>query len=313
MGALMAIGALHVVLLWEGDILWVYAFAGILLFPFLRRKTRTIHIWIVALAGLTVAMIVFFTVKRALAGAAGADAGRAKAMAAMGEWVVQATAVLGQGTWLEIMAWRLKEWAEHMASQWGAVYATFFSSLLGLAVWRTGVLRAPEAHLPTLRRWALWLVTLGLAGSVVELYLKPIRSFFMGHRPWGVALAIPAGIAAEFGYLLLALGYAALILLAWQGGRWRAVLRPFAWGGRMALTNYLAQSLIMTAIFYGWGLGLYGKVSPLQGLALSIVVFAIQVLFSRWWLDRFFYGPMEWVWRSLSYLHLPPFVIRGSR
>lgn len=310
MGALMAIGLLHVALIWEGDILFTYALAGMLLFPFLRRKTRTIHLWIAALAGLTVAMVVFFTVRRMLGSPPGAGAGRTRAYAEMGEWIVRATAAYGHGTWWEATLFRLNEWSAHLMDQWPPVYATFFSSLLGLAVWRTGLLRAPGAYLPTLRRWTPWLLGLGLAGSVADLYLKPLRAFCMAHRPWGAALAIPVTISAEFGAILLALGYGALLLLALQGVRWRAALSPFAWAGRMALTNYIAQSLAMTALFHGWGLGLYGSVSPVQGLALSVLFFTLQMRLSRWWLGRFYYGPAEWFWRCLSYAHRQPFLIR---
>jgi uncharacterized protein len=69
----------------------------------------------------------------------------------------------------------------------------------------------------------------------------------------------------------------------------------------MALTNYLAQSLICTTIFYGYGFGLYGQVGPALGVFLTLVIFGLQVLFSRWWLSRYHYGPMEWLWRSLTY------------
>jgi uncharacterized protein len=309
MGALIALGLLHVVLIWEGDILITYALAGILLFPFLRRKTRTIHLWIAALAGLTVAMIVFFTLRRALGASAAPDPGRARAMKDVGEWAVRATAVLGHGSWWEALVFRLQEWSGHALSQFAAVYQTFFSSLLGLAVWRTGVLRAPEAHLPALRRWAAWLLGVGLVCGVVDLYFQPIRAFCRSLGPWGAALSIPAAVCAEFGYLLLAMGYAALLLLAWQGTRGKRLLGPFAFAGRMALTCYLTQSLAMTALFHGWGLGLYGSVTPWQGLVVSILFFALQVVLCRWWLGRFLYGPAEWLWRCASYARRQPFII----
>ena len=69
----------------------------------------------------------------------------------------------------------------------------------------------------------------------------------------------------------------------------------------MALTNYLMHSLICTTLFYGYGFGLYGRVGPLAGLLISSAVFAFQMLFSSWWLRRFPYGPMEWLWRMWTY------------
>jgi len=80
--------------------------------------------------------------------------------------------------------------------------------------------------------------------------------------------------------------------------------RMFAWAaplGRMALTNYLAQSLIFGWVFYGYGLGLFGHVGASAGLALGSAVYALQVILSRWWLNRHNFGPVEWLWRRLMY------------
>jgi uncharacterized protein len=76
---------------------------------------------------------------------------------------------------------------------------------------------------------------------------------------------------------------------------------PFSYVGRMALTNYLVQSLICTTIFYSYGLGLYGRVGPLADLFLGLVIYSLQIPFSQWWLSTHRYGPMEWVWRRLTY------------
>ncbi len=74
----------------------------------------------------------------------------------------------------------------------------------------------------------------------------------------------------------------------------------------MALTNYLLQTLICTSIFLGYGLGFYGTVGPAAGFALTIVIYAFQVVFSVWWIGRFRFGPAEWLWRTLTYGKLQP-------
>jgi uncharacterized protein len=85
---------------------------------------------------------------------------------------------------------------------------------------------------------------------------------------------------------------------------WRRRLAPMATAGRMPLTNYLMQTAIATFIFYGWGLGLWLKVGPALGLVLPFAIFfVIQVPLSKWWLGHFELGPMEWVWRRLTYGH----------
>ena len=74
----------------------------------------------------------------------------------------------------------------------------------------------------------------------------------------------------------------------------------------MALTNYLLQSVICTLLFYSYGLGLFGKVGHAAGIGLTLVIYLLQIPFSRWWMQRFQYGPAEWLWRSLTYLKLQP-------
>ncbi len=76
--------------------------------------------------------------------------------------------------------------------------------------------------------------------------------------------------------------------------------------GRMALTNYLLQSLICSTIFYGYGLGLFGQVDTATGLVLTVLIFALQIPLSNWWLSRFRFGPAEWLWRTLTYLRIQP-------
>jgi uncharacterized membrane protein YeiB len=86
--------------------------------------------------------------------------------------------------------------------------------------------------------------------------------------------------------------------------RFRAWVAPFAPAGRMALTNYLAQSLVGTTFFYGYGLAHWGM-GRAQQLLFVLAVFAVQIAISHWWLTRFRYGPLEWLWRSAIYLHVP--------
>src|SRR5262249_9773424 len=102
----------------------------------------------------------------------------------------------------------------------------------------------------------------------------------------------------------------ALALLSRRPG-WSAWLAPLATVGRMPLTNYLMQSVICTTIFHSYGLGLFGKVGPAAGLLLALAVFAAQVGYSRWWLGRFRFGPMEWLWRGMTYGRFP--ALRLSR
>jgi uncharacterized protein len=91
---------------------------------------------------------------------------------------------------------------------------------------------------------------------------------------------------------------------------WRPRLAPLSYVGRMALTNYLLQSIICTTIFYGYGLARYGQIGVAAGIVLAVTIYLLQVLFSQWWLHHFRYGPMEWLWRTLTYGHRQPIYLR---
>jgi uncharacterized protein len=112
--------------------------------------------------------------------------------------------------------------------------------------------------------------------------------------------------ASLIGSLLMALGYLAWVVRALQSP---ALARPLHWlapAGRMALTNYLLQSIVCTLVFYGYGLGYFEQLPRAWQVPFVLVVFALQVLLSRWWLARFRFGPAEWLWRTVTYLRPQP-------
>jgi len=312
MGALFGLGVLHVGLLWYGDILAIYAFDGVLLFAFLRRKTRTLHLWLAALLGLlTVTVFVFVTLR--LQSPAPLDAERAKAVAAASaraEFLVEGYLQPG---WWDCLVFRIQHYLEDVPGFLEAVILAFVNLFLGLVLWRSGVLRTPAEYAGLLRRAALWFLPLGFTSGLALLFSRDIVQFAL--RVGGTARSLVFVVAASqvFHFLLLAIGYGALLLLLWQRPAWQRVLRVFAPVGRMALTNYLMQSLVMTALFCGWGLGLYGKVGPALGIGLCVLVFAAQVAASRWWLKRFQFGPAEWLWRCLGYAERQPFRAETER
>jgi len=104
----------------------------------------------------------------------------------------------------------------------------------------------------------------------------------------------------------MACAYAVAVVLLFQVPAVSRLAAPLAAVGRTALSNYLLQSIVCTAIFYRYGLGLYGTVGPAAGMALSVAVFALQAPASACWLRRFRWGPVEWIWRSLTYGWVQP-------
>jgi uncharacterized protein len=153
-----------------------------------------------------------------------------------------------------------------------------------------------------LRRLAVWFLVVGVAGNVIYSSIEHLWST----DPMAPTLQnLAMWIAASFGIPALSLFYGCAVILLFHTGAGRRLLQPFTYVGRMALTNYLAQSAICTGIFYGWGLGYFGKVGPLAGLLLAVGIYGVQVLLSALWLGRFHYGPLEWLWRALTYMRRP--------
>ena len=116
-------------------------------------------------------------------------------------------------------------------------------------------------------------------------------------------------LAFQFNYWgapLLAIGYLGGIMLLCRWFRNGIIVQALAAVGRTAFTNYLFQTVIATTIFYGYGLGLFGQVSRIELLGVVVLIWAIQIPASVWWLERFRFGPVEWVWRTLTYRQRQP-------
>ncbi|MFC0253246.1 DUF418 domain-containing protein [Massilia consociata] len=205
--------------------------------------------------------------------------------------------VLTSGSYREAVAMRAGHLGERMRDEPG--FAVVLTGVFLIGVWcvRSGIVADSGAHRPLLRRLA-WIglplgIGLGLASSLIAT-----------GRPVGVD---DQGYDFAHGLLMLgslpaSLGYMALVLLLL--GHWPGLTRVLAPFGRMALTNYLVQSLVLSCLFYSYGLGLWGMGRGGQ-TAVAVALCAAQAAFSGWWLARFQYGPAEWVWRMLTYLELP--------
>lgn len=295
LSSLLAFGLLHIALLWCGDILYYYALIGAPLLLFLRRSARAAFIWGVALIVLPlVAGLLLASPPTA------AELAHRQAQAVAG---AQASlAAYGHGSWLQAATFRLHQFWGIFQDVKSFVPYTLGLFLLGAAAWKRGVFRDPESHLKLIRAVA-WL---GLVGLVATLALVAwaLRAGRFSDLDLGSDLAM-------LGYLitpLLSFGYAAWILLLWRREAWRRVLAWLAPMGRMALTNYLLQSLVLTWLFNGYGFGLYGKLGPFLGtLGIGLALYALQILLSIVWLRRFQYGPLEWLWRCLTYGARQPF------
>lgn len=173
--------------------------------------------------------------------------------------------------------------------------------LLGLYFGKRRIFHDPESKQPIFRKLLIWGLLLGLLGNgIYATLIMPLSRF---ESSWPLWLAtVSQGIGAP----MLCLAYVSAIALLIGIPAWRERLRVLAPVGQMALTNYLFQSIVCTLIFYGYGLGLLGKVGPALGIGSTVVIYLIQIPVSHWWMKRFRYGPAEWFWRSLTYWHIQP-------
>ena len=207
--------------------------------------------------------------------------------------------VLSRGTYAEVVDMRAREFLERLAND--AVSAVVAIGMFLIGVWfvRSKIMENIGAHMRLFRRLAWYAlplgIGLGLLGSLIATSHTP------GSTSDGFQLA--RGLAM-LGSLPASLGYVGLVVLALYSGSVFAKVRVLAPVGRMALTNYLAQSLISTLVFYGYGAGQWGLARSWQ-VVYVVAVFALQVAFSHWWLARYRYGPMEWLWRAFTYRQNP--------
>jgi uncharacterized protein len=183
----------------------------------------------------------------------------------------------------------------------GEVFGRF---LIGLYVGKRGYIYEIEKWLPVLRRALPWLLLVAVLGNGANASSEWVRGVFglSANSVWLIALRplIEAGVICLAGF------YAICIALLLRSARWAPVLGRLAPVGRMALTNYLTQSLVFLFVLTGAGLGLIGQIGAAVCFAITIVLFGLQIVFSNWWLRRYRFGPAEWIWRTLTYGQMQP-------
>src|SRR6478672_4954563 len=300
--ALLGIGLVHALLIWSGDILLTYALLGfVLLLCFRRTPLSRLPKWGIALyllpLLLTWAMAGFSALSQLDPQAA---AEFQKGMAAQAQQITALIdgerAAFGSGSYVQAVAQRATDTGTMLG------FLVFFGpTLLGVflfGAWfmRSGVIRDSGAHLPLFRRLRTIGFGIGLPLMLWSAWTHPTMSF--SDASLGSAAA---QTAAQVANLLMMLGYLSTIVLAMQLPSWAGRLRWLAPAGRMALTNYLMQSVVCTLVFYGYGLGYFERLPRAWQPLFVLALFALQVALSRWWLARYRFGPMEWLWRWMTY------------
>ncbi len=219
--------------------------------------------------------------------------------------IADETRVMRKGTYAQAVALRAGDFVRHLGINVGFSIIVLGMFLLGAWFIRSGVMVQPERHLRLFRMFVWIGLPVGIGFSLVGAGIATAHLRGVNDGQFQLAQGL-----SMLGSLPTCLGYLGALVLLWHG-RARGLLAPLAPTGRMALTHYLGQSVIGTLFFYGYGLGHWGMGRAWQ-LVFVLVVFALQVFFSRWWLARFRYGPLEWVWRWATYGQRPVMRLKAS-
>jgi len=306
---LLVFGLIHFYLIWYGDILSLYAPVGMIAFFFRRQATTALvgmALGLIAVQFLLFAGLAFsfhMAAEAAAAPHASADAVRqwAEMQEGLGPYTpAQLAEILGRfrGSYGGIVDHMLHEQALEPLRSLGIFgWETLGYMLLGMAALKSGFLSGAWTN----ARYARVMLVgfgIGIPAYALLAWLQLRGGFDVpGVLTWGLAATVPLRP------LMIGAIAAAIILATRRGG---ALVARIAAAGRAAFTNYLGTSLLMTALFYGYGGGLFGTLSRIQLWLPVIVTWALILLWSKPWLDRFNYGPFEWLWRSLARWQLQP-------
>jgi uncharacterized protein len=302
LGVLLAIGLAHLFLLWYGDILTTYAVLGFGLLLFRNRSDKTLLGWAAVLVFLLPVAGQALLQLPELLGSSEAAAAAAKAAKEQAEATKSQTlAAFQSGSYFEVVGANASYYLQlFIKPLLLTVVALLGRFLLGLLAGRHKLFHEPSQHLPLLRKVLLWGLVAGVIGNGTGLALQLLffhKVLSPDKLPW---LQYAMSPVRQLGELGLAAFYVSGFTLLFQRPTWQRLLSVLAPVGRMALTNYLAQTAISLLLFYGYGLGLIGTLGPKALLSIPLGIFILQIGVSHLWLARFRFGPAEWGWRSLA-------------
>ncbi|RAK19529.1 uncharacterized protein B0I26_106153 [Anoxybacillus vitaminiphilus] len=287
---LLGLGCIHAFLIWHGDILISYALLGFVLLLFHQMSPRGLLVWALLLLIVPNSMISVLLGFAVLLGEGDSSAFYDEKLA------YQALENYRDGTWFDIFWQRWNDWMYVNGSLAGVFF--LFISLLPLFLlgayfakkrWFVDV----EKHSAKLKK--IWIMTCIIGFSFKLLPYLTANNIFTEY------------MQDAFGGSATAVFYAASVVIFSQKTFWKKIFAPLAVIGRMSLSNYLFQSVLCTLLFYNYGLGWYGRVRPFYGLLLTIVIYCLQIVLSKLWLKYYRIGPVEWIWRTLTYGRKQPF------
>lgn len=291
---LMLIGLCHLWLIWEGDILFSYALAGFVLLGWQRSGGDF---------GLPAIVAWFCAPLLLLAGIGVLNGSDAGAGGDFSKELAEQVRIIGSGTYVDVVHWRIGKFGQDLVSMLFLLPMTVAMFALGVRFYRQGLAKPlPEADSASSRQAAmLWCsgLLLMLLSVWIAPEIDPTRSD---------SLFAVVNILNMLAGGLMCVGMFFGLRWCWATSAGRQVLQPLAPMGRMALSNYLAQSVICTLIFNGYGFGAYQQLPRAWHIPFALALVAVQAVFSACWLKRYSMGPVEYLWRWATYGKRPKFV-----
>ncbi|MEX0416032.1 DUF418 domain-containing protein [Bacillus sp. C30] len=286
---LLLLGYIHGTFVWEGDILFAYGVIGIFLMMFINRKPKTLLIW----ASILLALIMLTSYQSESTSNPYDD---------FAPYTEKEHKVHETGSYMDHVNFRLTENPfDYMGINgvFGLVFISIFAIifmsplfLLGMYVGKKGWLFEVDQHIPAVKK--IWLIT-----GIFSFTIKTL-AIFVKHPILIMSQDSLTPVTMTF-------FYGSTIILLFHYKKVARLLTYMANMGKMSVSNYLAQSIIATTIFYAYGFGLYGKIGYFFGILLTIGIYTIQLFVSTYWLQKYRMGPVEYVWRLGTYLEKPRF------
>jgi uncharacterized protein len=301
MGWLILIGLLHARLLWYGDVLYAYGMCGLVAYFFRGLRPLALIAWAVLFIAFSSANDLSFGVS--LQSSPPDQIAQAESGWQPSAEEIDREVMAYRGGWLDQLPMRSAQ-ADYLET---SGFITLIGPdilgrmLLGMALLKLGVFSARRS-----RRFYLRLLAVGSGVGIPVVAYGVYSNFAAG---WDVRYSLFLGSQfSDWASIPVALGWVGTVMLACRSAAFAPITRVVAAVGRMAFTNYLVQTLICTTIFYGHGLGLFGRVDRVGQLGIVLVIWAVELMVSPLWLTRFQFGPLEWLWRCLTYWRRPPFL-----
>lgn len=294
---LLGFGILHSILIWSGDILKYYGLIGFFLLFFHSLKTKKLIKWSVTLLVIFHILLSTVYIVKSLSSEESVVVQQEETVKENPEKELDSK-VYQTGDYWQVTKKRVQllSSTEQLPYLLAGLLYLLPIFLLGAYFGSRKVLQNLNDNLRLIKKIFFWSLITGLSVSVVYLYFGLTTSSGDKNLPRAIMK-----IAELFSNIPLCLFYISSILLIYRKKIWKKIYKPLASTGRLALTNYLCQSLFFTWLFYHYGLNFQGMKSVTLLIVMSIVFFIFQILFSRWWIIRFSIGPAEWLWRSLTY------------